>query len=106
MYSTACRLDEWVPLGEAETSEIVPRKLRGALAGATENAKRKMLRKVWARADADNSGSVEFDEFLIWCNHAGDTGRCVYSFSLHALLLASDSYLALWWLKALLFEVM
>ena len=62
MYSTACRLDEWVPLGEAETSKIVPRQLRGALAGATEDAKRKMLRKVWARADADNSGSLDRDE--------------------------------------------
>ena len=34
----------------------------GRVTNATEDAKRKMLRKVWARADADNSGSLDRDE--------------------------------------------
>ena len=34
----------------------------GRVAEATQDTKRKMLRKVWARADADNSGSLDRDE--------------------------------------------
>ena len=36
--------------------------IAGRVTNATEDAKRKMLRKVWARADADNSGSLDRDE--------------------------------------------
>ena len=55
-------LDEWVPLKEAQASGGVADKLKSTLGAATDESKTKLMKKIWDRVDADNSGGLDKDE--------------------------------------------